>query len=92
MSSDLMRSQNSSALDPKAAKLIRREVQEAALKVDGAIALAAHTMGGVRDLDAHRVSLAGGNKQLDAIMIGIEVTALDQITKIQRNLFNDMVI
>jgi hypothetical protein len=68
---------------------IKGEVQEAALKGQGAMALAGHLMGGVRDLDEVRKDLSGNDPLLTVALGRIEARALRQVDAIQAELFEE---
>lgn len=72
----------------KDSRAVKRQVRQAALMADGAMALGAHIMEGVKSLDEHRRRAAGGAEHLNAIMAEIEITALEQAQSIQRKLYN----
>lgn len=64
------------------------EVRMAGVKTDGAIALAAHVMEGVRDLDDERRVLAAGDPVTNQVLAEIELEAVRQVKKIQGALFD----
>jgi hypothetical protein len=64
------------------------EVRLAGLKVDGIMALSAHAMEATAGLDAHRKLVAGDDQVLNAVCADYEATAITDVKKIQRNLFN----
>jgi hypothetical protein len=71
----------------RAASEVVNEVRLAAIEADGAMALAAHIMQGMVDLDEQRKSLMS-NDPLLALMLGeIEATSVRQVKKIQNNLY-----
>ncbi len=92
-STDLAQSRQASLSRPRplvgrTTKRIYDEVREAALKVDGSMALGAHAMHSVLRLDAHRQSLSQGDPVTSALLSEIEAAAIQQVKAIQANLFN----
>jgi hypothetical protein len=72
----------------KQAKKVYDEVRLSALQMNGATALAAHTMETLMELDAHRRRLAGDDPVTNQMLVEIELTAVRQVGRIQSNLFN----
>lgn len=70
------------------AKGIYEEVRLGALMADGALALSGHIIGEVVELDEERRSFARrATPNLNAVLIEIEVTGIEQAQKVQRNLY-----
>lgn len=75
------------ALSAKA-RGIYEDVRLGALMADGALALSAHIIGEVVDLDEERRSYRRRvTPDLNAVLIEIEVTGIEQAQKVQRSLF-----
>lgn len=72
----------------KRAKDVFDEVRLNALKADGAMALAGHIMEGVVELDNLRREISQGDPALEAMLMSFESTALRQMAKIQRELYD----
>jgi hypothetical protein len=64
------------------------QARVAAVKADGAVALAAHIMEQVVGLDRYRQSLSEGDPMLGLVLGDIEANAIRQCKKIQNNLYN----
>jgi hypothetical protein len=64
------------------------EVRRSAQRVDGAMALAGHMMGGLTELDKLRQKLAGDDMPLNMMLSDIEAMAIQQCKHIQARLFN----
>lgn len=94
MNNDLMRYGDGDRPPPRDRKLARSakeavdEVRLAALRADGAMALAAHIMEGFVGLDDFRKSLSGGDPLKDTMLMDIEAAALRQVRGIQTGLYN----
>ncbi len=70
------------------AKGIYDQARLGAYKADAVLALGAHVMEGTAQLDAHRLGLARGNEQLNAVLSVIELDTIRQAQTIQRQTFN----
>ncbi|MCA1701750.1 MAG: hypothetical protein LC808_00140 [Actinobacteria bacterium] len=70
-------------------KPVYEEVQLAAKKADGAMALAGHIMEEVVELDRYRRHLGSDDATLHLLLAEIESTGVQQVKRIQRGLFND---
>lgn len=70
------------------AKAVHNEVRLAALKSDGALALAAHVMEGIIGLDERRRALAQDDPVTNEMLVRIEMAAVGHINSIQLNLYN----
>ncbi len=70
------------------ARGVYEEVKLGALMADGALALAGHILGEVVELDEERRSYRRRvTPDLNAVLIEIEVTGIEQAQKVQRNLY-----
>jgi len=70
------------------AKGIYEDVKLGALMADGALALAGHIIGEVVELDEERRSFSRRiTPELNAVLIEIEVTGVEQAQKVQRDLY-----
>jgi len=70
------------------ARGIYEEVRLGALMADGALVLSGHIMGEVVELDEERRSYSRRvTPNLNAVLIEIEVTGIEQAQKVQRNLY-----
>lgn len=67
---------------------IYSEVQEARLRVDGSLALAAHAMEGMLRLNAYRESLSHGDPVTNAVLSEVQTAAMQQVKAIQAHLFD----
>jgi hypothetical protein len=73
----------------KEAKAVYDEVRLRGLQSDGVMALGGHIMEAVVALDQKRLSLAGGDPILNALLSDFEATTLRQAKSVQQSLFND---
>ncbi len=71
------------------AKQAYDEVRLAALKVDGALALAGHIMDGVVGLDNHRQALSNGDPVTDVLLADIQINAVRKVKAIQNGLYDE---
>ncbi len=70
------------------ARTVYEDVRLGALMADGALALAGHVIGEVVELDEERRSYARRvTPDLNAVLIEIEVTGIEQAQKVQRSLY-----
>ena len=69
-------------------RAVYAEVRLAAVKTDGAVALASHMMSRLRELDDDRRQLAKEDATLNLICAEIESEAVQQCKQIQRGLNN----
>lgn len=95
MNTDLLRYTNGDVAPPrrdrelaKNGKKVFDDVRLAALRIDGAFALAAHIMEGAKELDDFASRLAQGDPIIRALLTDIEVTGLRQAAAIQRNVYS----
>lgn len=66
------------------AKHITEEVKLAGLQVDASVALAAHVMQAVTQLDEHRKALAGEDVTLNLALSEVMMTSLRQVQALQQ--------
>lgn len=66
----------------------RTKAVVAAAKTDAVMALAAHTMEAVTDLDRQRKRLAGSDEALHMLLFDVELAAASQAAMIQRQTFS----
>lgn len=96
MKSDLVRYAKREVSVPRAdrsvatqAKGVFDETRLAAMKSDASLALGAHMMTGFKELHQLAQTLAGGDPALQMVLGVIEAETINQLGRIQRNLFND---
>ncbi|MCA1702354.1 MAG: hypothetical protein LC808_03430 [Actinobacteria bacterium] len=63
-----------------------------AMKTDASMALAAHVMEGALDLDNYRKELAQGDPATNLLLAEFESTAMQQVKRLQRSLYNPWAI
>lgn len=68
---------------------VRNKVRMQGYKISGAIALGAHAMDGMLDLDQHRRLLAGDDQLTNIMLAQIEEITLRQVMREQRRLFDE---
>src|SRR3954454_23985291 len=68
---------------------IKAEVQLLGLRIDGALAIGAHAMAGLLDLDDHRRELAGEDVARNVLLGEIEAQTIRQVKRLQAGLFDE---